>query len=123
MAEKLNPKTPFVTCGKEAETETGATTEIFTTADVAETPEAVAIAVSAYDPADKFDATTLNGDALTLAKITPLVRKATFVIVPLETVAAAEILTLAGAEKTVLVGGFVIVIEGPGATAAGVERV
>ena len=96
---------------------------MFTTAEVAETPAAVATAVSAYEFAVKLPVVILNGALVTDPKKVALPKNDTLVTVPLLTVALAPRWILAGAENTALLAGFVMLTEGGGAASGAVERV
>ena len=103
-------------------TVTGVTTEIVTTADVAEIPAAVATAVSEYEPAVANAEVRANGAATTDPKSNLFAKNWTFVTVPLPTEALARIFMVAGAANTAPVKGLVRVTEGGGGATAGVVR-
>jgi hypothetical protein len=102
-----------------------ARTVTLTTTDVAETPAAVATAVSAYGPAAKLLAVIPKGDVWLEPNSKPLPKNETFVTVPLLTEALAEMVTSAGAAKVAPLEGLVMETVGVGGvtTAEGVERV
>jgi hypothetical protein len=107
-AEKTAPSGGLIIA---TETEIGATTVMFTTDEVAETPEAVATADSEYEPAARLLKVRVNGGVVTEPKDEVPLKKLTLVTVPPVAVASAAMLTSAGAVKTAPSGGLVIVTE------------
>jgi hypothetical protein len=100
----------------------GDTTVIFTTDDVAESPDAVATAFKAYEPAFGRLPVTANGDVVACPNDVAPAKYSTFVTVPPVTEAVARRLTLAGAENTAPETGLVRVTVGGFAPPGAVER-
>ena len=82
-----------MTTGTESEIEAGATTVIFTTAEVLETPPAVATAVNEYAPTARLLTVSVNGALETAPKGVVPLKKDTLVTVALVAVASAAMLT------------------------------
>jgi hypothetical protein len=121
LAEYVNLKVWLVAVGPLSVTATGVTTVIFTTADVADKPPAVATALRPYAFArGKLPATLKGGTVEWPSEVVPA-KYSTFVTVPPLTVAFAVRLTLAGAAKVAPAIGLVMLTVG--AVASGVERV
>lgn len=95
---------------------------IFTTDEVAESPDAVATAFNAYEPAFGRLPVTANGDVVACPNDVVPAKYSTFVTVPPVTEAVARRLILAGAEKTAPDGGLVKVTVGGLPPPGAVER-
>src|SRR5437899_1619673 len=95
---------------------------MFTTEEVADTPEAVATAVRAYAPGLGRLPVTLKGERVACPSELAPAKYSTLVTVSPVTLALAVKPMLAGAAYTAPSAGLVMVTEG-GAAAAGVERV
>lgn len=120
----LNENWLFASLDPDSDVTTGVTTLMFTTEEVAETPAAVATAMSPFEPALRLSAVMLKGGDWLEPTGELLSKKDTFVTVPLLTLALAEILTFAGAAKTAFGAGLVMLTVGVGGgAAAGVVRV
>jgi len=120
---KLHELTPPLSMGSEMFKIAGLITERFTTAEVVEISDAVATAVSAYEFAGNGAEIRMKGAVATEPCKMPLAKKSTLVTVLPLTEASTTNFRVAGAAKTDLLTGFVMVMVGCGSAAEGVERV
>lgn len=121
---KLKENTPLVTCGDvNTRVPIGGLTVTVTTEEVAEIPPAVAMAFKAYDPADRLLALRVNGPLVSEPRVPAFKKNVTLVTVPLLTVALAVMPKVAGAVKTALLVGLVMLTEGTGGGGGAVPRV